>query len=108
MPDVLDTEVDNEISTHDSMQICSIEEMQEASIAAGWSCQYRQLQPGQLTTRITASEYACRGAYDYAGKGLHIADLVHAITAGKAYESFNRIDPVSIIDTQSPVQEEKK
>ena len=56
MPDVLDIELDNEMSTHDSMQCCSIEEMQEASTAAGWSIHYRQLQPGQLMARAITGQ----------------------------------------------------
>jgi AraC-like DNA-binding protein len=40
------------------MQFCSIEELQEASEADGWSVDYRQIQPGELKTQLAAGECA--------------------------------------------------
>jgi AraC-like DNA-binding protein len=42
----------------DSIQFCSIEEMQEASETDGWSCEYRQFEPGNLKTKLLAGECA--------------------------------------------------
>ena len=39
---------DSDDETLDSVQFCSIEEMQVAANALGWSTIYRQLQPGKM------------------------------------------------------------
>lgn len=41
----------DQIPAPDHIQFCSIEELQEASEADGWSVEYRQIQPGDLKTQ---------------------------------------------------------
>ena len=60
----------------DSIQFCSIEEMQEASIADGWSVEFRQLQAGDLKTHAVEGQCASISTLDeYTSHRLDVAGL---------------------------------